>query len=164
MKTLSTGELHVERGHSPEAIGFVVSGLLKLFYLTRKGREYIRNFCPPATFAASYVSLLQGSRQSDVSIVALEPSELVVFDYQHLRERMAAHWTWQQLGRVAIEQAYLAREQRQLELLTLSAEERLDRLFERAPLIAERCSQKDVATYIGITPVSLSRLRANRRG
>jgi CRP-like cAMP-binding protein len=162
-KKLRAGEHFVKAGGDPQPVAFVVRGLLKAWYTTRTGKEHIRVFLPENTVAAAYVALLRGDKESEVNLTALEPSELLVFDYSAYVARRAKHWAWQQIGRIVAEQAYIIRERRQYELAVLSAEDRLASFLETSPGLAARISQKDLACFLGMTPVSLSRLRARAR-
>ena len=157
---LATGETFLRSGASAAKAGFVVKGLVKAFYLTSKGDEYIRSFTPENGLLVALTAQLRGDSVSDLTFVALEPTDLIVFDYAHYRDRMQKHWAWQQIGRLLAEEVYLLRERRQFELLTMNAEMRLRAFMRQFPGQAARISQKDLAGYIGITPVSLSRLRA----
>ena len=107
-------------------------------------------------------SLLLGASESDVTIVALEPCRIISFNFKDYRNLLPAHWTWQQIGRIMAEKHYVMRERRQYQLLTMSADERLDQFLKDYPNLGGRVSQKDLAAYLGITPVSLSRLRGKR--
>jgi CRP-like cAMP-binding protein len=162
-KKLRPGEHFVKVGGDPQPVGFVVRGLLKAWYPTRTGKEHIRVFLPENTVGAAYVALIRGDAKSEVNLTALEPTELVVFDWSAYVARRAKHWTWQQIGRIVAEQAYILRERRQYELAVLSAEDRLASFLERSPGLAARISQKDLACYLGMTPVSLSRIRGRAR-
>lgn len=162
-KTLRAGEHFVKVGGDPQPVGFVVRGLLKAWYTTRTGKEHIRVFLPENTVGAAYVALLRGDATSEVNLTALEPTELIVFDWSAYVARREKHWAWQQIGRIVAEQAYILRERRQYELAMLSAEERLASFLERSPGLAARISQKDLACFLGMTPVSLSRLRGRAR-
>jgi CRP-like cAMP-binding protein len=162
-KKLRPGEHFVKAGGDPQPVGFVVRGLLKAWYTTRTGKEHIRVFLAENTVAAAYVALLRGDATSEVNLTALEPTELLVFDYSAYVARRSKHWAWQQIGRIVAEQAYILRERRQYELAVLSAEDRLASFLEQSPGLAARISQKDLACFLGMTPVSLSRIRGRAR-
>lgn len=162
-KTLRPGEHLVKVGGDPQPVGFVVRGLLKAWYATRTGKEYIRVFLPESTLAAAYVALLRGDTESEVNLTALEPTELLVFDWSRYVARRTEHWAWQQIGRVVAEQAYILRERWQYELAVFSAGDRLASFLEQYPGLAARISQKDLACFLGMTPVSLSRIRGRAR-
>ncbi len=162
-RVLKSGEHFVKAGGDPQPTAFVVKGLLKAWYTTRTGKEHIRVFLAENTVAAAYVALLRGDSVSEVNLTALEPTELLVFDYSAYVARRARHWGWQQIGRIIAEQAYILRERRQYELAVLSAEDRLASFLEQFPGLAARISQKDLACFLGMTPVSLSRIRGRAK-
>jgi CRP-like cAMP-binding protein len=162
-RKLRPGEHFVKAGGDPQPVAFVVRGLLKAWYTTRTGKEHIRVFLCENTVAAAYVALLRGDATSEVNLTALEPTELLVFDYAAYVARRSKHWAWQQVGRIVAEQAYILRERRQYELAVLSAEDRLASFLEQSPGLAARISQKDLACFLGMTPVSLSRIRGRTR-
>ena len=158
---LSTGDVFLNCNNSAERVGFILKGLLKVSYLTRGGQEFIRTFCFEKMFAADLAALYQSKGvPSTVNISVLEPTEMVIFDYENFRARFQTHWTWQQIGRLFAERYYLIRERRQFELQTMSASERLESFLRQFPGLANRVSHKDLARYLSITPESLSRLRA----
>ena len=162
-RKLRPGEHFVKAGGDPQPVAFVVKGLLKAWYTTRTGKEHIRVFLAENSMAVVYVALLRGDATSEVNLTAVEPTELLVFDYAAYVARRSKHWAWQQIGRIVAEQAYILRERRQYELAVLSAEDRLASFLEQFPGLAARISQKDLACFLGMTPVSLSRIRGRAR-
>lgn len=143
-------------------VGFVLSGVVKISF-HYNSREFIRFFCPENTFTGAYTALIEGRDKSDVDIIALEPTELLIFDYDKFTSRLPNHWSWQQIGRKLAERYLLMRERRAQELLTLTASQRFDSFNTQYPTLLSRIPQKDLATFLGITPQSLSRIRASRK-
>jgi CRP-like cAMP-binding protein len=162
--TLQTGEALLRIGEPPFKAAYVYRGLLKSYYLTSRGEEYIRGFSMEGTLVVAMASILEGRPGSDINVVALEPTEIVEVDYRAYQALIPRHWTWQQIGRLLVERAYVLRERRQTELLTMNAEQRIEAFKNQFPGLMARISQKDLAGYVGITPVSLSRLRAKKKG
>ncbi|MGL5888238.1 MAG: Crp/Fnr family transcriptional regulator, partial [Bacteroidia bacterium] len=64
-----------------------------------------------------------------------------------------------QIGRIAAESLYIHKQNQQIELLTLTAEERYKQLLQKQPEIIKRTPSKHIASYLGVTPESLSRIR-----
>jgi len=98
-----------------------------------------------------------------LSVEAVEETRLFVLDWSELEALYARHVCWQIVGRRFAETTLLEREARAHELLTLSATERFERFCASHRALLPRLRNYDIASYLGITPVSLSRLRARAR-
>ncbi len=157
--TFKKGEVFVELGEDAGMAGFVCSGLMKAFYTTHKGDEFIRNFAGDGMFMAAYSSWLTRT-PSNVTIQAMLDSTLILFPYQAYQDLQKGHACWQEIGRKVSESLYIAREQRHYELLVYDAETQYENFCKEFKTILPHLSQQDIATYIGITPVSLSRMKA----
>ena len=91
--------------------------------------------------------------------MAMTDLALEQIPYVTLREFGDRHIAWQRALRVGIERYGARKEKRERELLTLTPEQRYGRFLEEEPALAARIPQKDLALYLGITPVALSRIR-----
>ncbi|GAE29654.1 Crp/Fnr family transcriptional regulator [Halalkalibacter hemicellulosilyticus] len=143
---------------TPESIGFCLNGLFRFYYTTLEGTEYNKSFCIKGEFVTSYSALLQQS-PSPFSIQAITNSELIVFPYKSFKVLYERHPCWERLGRIIAEQLYIKKEKREHELLTLSAEERYKVFLQQFAEMANQIPQYQIASYLGITPVALSRIR-----
>jgi CRP-like cAMP-binding protein len=155
---LHRGEFLTRAGDVADHVGFVVSGLLRKAHVTPRGKPIVRGFGGPGAVVAAYVSLLTGA-PSYLSVEALKDSELLVLRWSELSALYARHACFQTLGRRLAELTLLEREERAQELLTLSASERYARFRETHRALLPELRNYDIASYLGITPVSLSRLR-----
>jgi len=133
-------------------------GLLKAYYLSEDGKESIKSFLTPGDVIGS-LSAVRGEGWFSFSLVCLQPCSLskVPFDtlfqaVQHDAKAGAAVTEF--LMRFAMK-----KEQREYELLCLSAEERYRRLHETRPELLTMVQQSDIALYLGVTPVGLSRIK-----
>ncbi len=155
---LEKGGCFAEEGRKASLIGFVLEGNIRQFY-TRNGEEKTTYFFFENHFVTAYVSCLTGA-PSLLTIEALTPCRLLVFDYQDLLLLYAQSPAWQAFGRRIAEYALIGLEERMTGLLMLSAEERYEQLLRSGKdKIMERIPQHYIANYLGITPVSLSRIR-----
>lgn len=161
-RTVSSGALFAEAGVLALQVGFLVRGTLRCFFLTEQGDEYTKDFFRPLSFVAAPSSLF-GRQPSTVSIVALERSELLVADGDALERLYDAHPDLGRFGRKVIERVYSEREQKEYELAVLDAEARYRRFQQRHPDLEERLRPADVASYLGITPMQLSRVKRKLR-
>jgi len=137
-------------------------GLLKLAYLSDRGDEWIKSFIAEGQFFASIAALTPGGSTS-FAAEAIEDSELEQLDYRDIAARAATSLPWQR----ALAQALLIygarKEARERELLTLAPTERYRAFLRQSPGVVDRVRQRDLALYLGVTPVSLSRLKARVR-
>jgi CRP-like cAMP-binding protein len=156
---LRRGEFFLRPGDDPDRVAVVRSGLVRFYYVDRAGRESTKAFRKEGELVAAFAELLTG-RPSRTHVQAVEDTELLALSHARLRALYGEHPCWQELGRRIAEEHYVNKEQREYEFLQLSALERY-RLFERRyPGLAARLPQYHIASYLGITPVALSRLKA----
>lgn len=156
-KFVQKGETFVEIGDRTGEMGFVVSGLLRKYYLNEEGQEFIKGFSWENEIASPYASLITG-QPSNIHIEALEDTHLRVIRYADFQKLYPKHSCWQEIGRKLAEKCFIEREQREFEFLTLSAQERYARFKKGFPFLIGRVSQYHIASYLGITPVALSRI------
>jgi CRP-like cAMP-binding protein len=158
---LKRGEFLTREGEVADRVGFVVTGLFRKVHVTPHGKAIVRGFGGPGAVVGAYVSLLTGA-PSYLSVEALRDSELFVLPWSELDALYARHSSFQTIGRRLAELTLLEREARAHDLLTLSASERYARFQQSHRQILPYLRNYDIASYLGITPVSLSRLRARR--
>ncbi len=155
---LKAGHYFIKEGKPATCIGFVIGGVLKEYYLTKKGDEYIKSFNFQGDFTGSYYDLLS-DLPSTCSIRAIQNSILAIANFQDFHSLFDTDIHWQRLGRVIAEILFIKKAKREYELLTLTAEERYLAFLSERPNIEKELSQIHISSYLGITPVSLSRLK-----
>lgn len=153
------GEYYVRIGDPTVKACFVIKGIFKAHYLDAQGNEYVRSFTGPHNFLAPLSSGLRGV-PCNISIRAIQDCEILTADYAHWRSAIGRHPCWDEIHRKVAERFYIDREEHVIELLTMPAIERYRRFLDRFPELAPSIPQKDIAAYIGITPVALSRMIA----
>lgn len=161
-RSLKKGAFFSRPGEPVGPFAVVLSGLLRHYYTDAKGRESVKAFRGPLELTAPYAEIIL-KRPSRTFIEALTDVELFVF---HLADFEAATKDSLELTRLArrfVEEQFVGKEQREYEFLMLSAEERYRQFCARLPDLVQHIPQHQVASYIGITPVALSRIRARGR-
>lgn len=149
-------------GKRSDTIGFLLEGSMRHFY-TRDGEEWTTYFYFEHHFVASYISCITG-KSSLLSIEALTDCRLLVFSYTVLKKLYDQSHAWERFGRLMAEYLAMGLEERMIGLLMLSPEERYSALLQSdKKKIIERIPQHFIANYLGITPVSLSRIRGRLR-
>ena len=109
-------------------------------------------------FFASLAGLAPGGRTSFAAI-AMDALEVELLGYPVLRELGDRHIAWQRALRAGIEHYGARKEKRERELLTLTPIDRYRLFIAEEETLAARIPQKDLALYLGVTPVALSRIR-----
>jgi CRP-like cAMP-binding protein len=159
---LAPGQALSEAGVVADRLGFVVEGLVRKLHLTERGKRVVRGFGGPGSVVGAYASLLT-QQPSHLRVEALETTRLFVLPWSEIDALYARHVCWQIVGRKIAEANLVERELRAHELLTASATERYRRFCETQRELLPRLHDYDIASYLGIAPVSLSRLRGRRR-
>ena len=154
---LKKGEHFIEEGKTYKYIGFVVSGLLRAFYLV-DGEEINCNFYFEGHWAKAYHSFLTRS-QSRMWVTCMEDTELLLLSYDAIQELFSRSKNWERFGRLASEMAFVSSQLRTEMLLLDKPETRYLKLTEIHPQILERVPLFQLASYIGIKQPSLSRIR-----
>lgn len=152
------GDYLVREGERAKDVGMILEGHMRHFY-TRDGEEKTTYFYFEHAFVSAYISCITQA-PSLVSIEALSDTQLLTFPYAKLKELFAKSIYWERFGRLIAEWAMMGLEDRMVGLLTQSPEERYIALLEsNKTKIIERIPQHLIANYLGVTPVSLSRIR-----
>ncbi|MDC8772609.1 Crp/Fnr family transcriptional regulator [Roseateles albus] len=159
---LAAGQTLFEADQPHPYVYLVRKGLLKLHYLLANGDEWVKSFSHEGMFFGSLTALKVGGLSS-FEVMALEDSELERVDYFELEALAARHPTWLLALYRAMQHFAALKEARERELLTLNPEQRYAAFAQAHASLSERLPKKDLARYLGVTPVSLSRIRARLR-
>jgi len=139
---------------------FVERGLVR-GYALHGSQEVCSWFMSEGDFVISIVSFLT-QQPSTEYMELLEPSVLYSVSYAQLQELYRTFPEFNYVGRVLTERYYVRSEQRAYQLRTLPGKGRYTRFLADYPAIAQRVPLKYLATYLGVAPETLSRLRARR--
>ncbi len=139
-------------------IYFITKGLVRYFYLTDTGKEFNKSFIKENNFAGS-ISAIALNRPSRFFIQAIEDTKALALPIALISECYERHPSWERLGRRLAERTALQKELREAAFLLDSAESRYLQFLEEFPDIPRRIPQYHIASYLGITEVSLSRIR-----
>ncbi|MET7277499.1 Crp/Fnr family transcriptional regulator [Kribbella sp. NPDC005582] len=155
---LERGELMVRAGDKPDRVGFIERGLFRVYQADASGTDRTLAFRAEGELVCAYSAALR-RETSHVTIEALEPAELMVAPRSAYDAMVAASAGWQRLIAKLTEALYLRVEQRQTELLLADAAERYQRFLVGHGDLASRLTQRQIASYVGVTPEALSRIR-----
>jgi CRP-like cAMP-binding protein len=157
-QTLRKGDFFIKQGKICRQIAFINNGILRTFYLNDKAEETTSCFCTENSLTTSYKSFIL-QQPSTLSIQALEDTELLVIDYENLERLYSTSMVWQNIGRAVAQREYIVMEQYASVLNNETAKEKYLRLLKEQPTVLQKANIEDVASYLGITRRTLSRIR-----
>jgi len=144
-----------------KSLGFVASGLLVYYRLAENGQEIVADFAQENDWVSQYQSFISRT-PSTLFIKAAEPCVIHTITLGKLNGLYAAIPGFEKLAKQLIENAFMQMVNRQLEFQHLKAEERYQRMLALYPSITQRVPQYYIASFLGVAPPSLSRIRKNR--
>lgn len=159
VKILEKNELLLRQGEICTTLAFVVSGALCQFR-TEDVDPYAYDFSFEADYAVDFASFA-GQKPSTIGIRALRTSVLVCISKKNLDAAYKVSPAFQEFGRLMGERALVYDDDRVKSLLYDTPEERYLNLMERDPGLLQEIPLYSIASYLGIRPESLSRVRAN---
>jgi CRP-like cAMP-binding protein len=159
-RTLSAGEFLQRAGDVARYAAFVVKGCLRTYVIDDKGKEHIVNFAPETWWVSDNTSLTTGT-PSQYFIDAIEESTLLLIgpdSHDKLVENVPAYAAAFRRG---LQKHAAAKDTRIVKSLSSTAEERYLDFLKTYPSIASRVPQWMLASYLGISAETVSRIRKN---
>lgn len=157
LKSYSKGEHMAKPGDNFTKFAIVLKGLFRLYYIGEEGREYIKAFRAEGEMAAPYAEILQQTI-TRTFVEAMEDSEVLMVDFEDFKKLSHGHECWKNIRLSMAEDLFIQKEQKEFDLLQLSAGERYQSFLKTHGHLVERIPQYHIASYLGITPVGLSRI------
>jgi CRP-like cAMP-binding protein len=155
---LNKGEYWIKADKKNYNIGFIEEGYLRKFYTKEDGKEITDFFYFENDFSADLQSIISNTN-SQASIVAMQKSTLTTFSYHDFNELCKLSQTFEHLHRVIVEITFLRFYKRSVSFILQSPNERYNDLMVSCPNVFQRAAQYHIASYLGVSPQHLSRLR-----
>lgn len=156
-KQLKKGELFLSEGSVCRSVAMIKSGLVR-YYMNDDGNQGTYYFGSEGDFVCDYESFLP-QRPSNKNIQALEDTAIYVISYDGLQQLYKALKDGERLGRLGIEQVFVTVLQQLASFYKDSPEVRYQYFLKTFSAISQRVPQYYIASYVGIKPQSLSRIR-----
>lgn len=157
-KKVKKGEFLLREGDMAKHGVFVASGCLRTYTIDDKGKEHILQFSPEDWWTGDMNSMVNGV-PSKFFIDAIEDSEILFFENTALQKLTEYIPQLAPMYQAALQKNLAAKNQRIVASLSATAEERYDDFLKTYPSLAQRVPQQMIASYLGITPETLSRIR-----
>lgn len=158
--TIRANEYFIREGEIPKKFAFAFSGLFRYVYINHKGHEFTKGIITENSFISSYSAMVSKS-PSHFFIEALEDAEILKIPYEKWLTLLETDIFWFKFLLGFIEKGFGIKEKRERDLLLLNAETRYLNFMSEFPGMDKRISQTIIASYLGIQPESLSRIRKN---
>lgn len=156
--TLPKGGFFIEDGQIAEKVAFLKGGVMRAFYRDASGAEYNKHFFTSPCFIGGYASLITG-KPNQINQQALTTCEYLTANFRQLSLLYDSHPDLERAARKMAESYFVDKEQREIEIVLLDANQRY-RIFRRQyPTLEQLIPQYHIASYLGITPTQLSRIR-----
>ena len=156
-KKYKKGDFFLAEGKICNQVGFVVRGLLR-YYINHDGEEKTYAFSQENNFVCNYESFLPQSPSSKI-IQALEDCDLLVISHADLQTLYSKVREGERFGRLAIEFVFLQLLKDINSFYTETPELRYERFLKNHADLQQRISQYHIASFVGVKPQSLSRIR-----
>lgn len=151
-------DYYIRAGVVPCKLAYVISGLFRYVYFDEKGNEFTKGIITENNFISSYSAMVL-KRPSYFFIEALENSQIFEITWPAFTALMDKDIFWVKFLLKFIEKGFITKEKRERELLLLDAETRYRNFLTEFPGIDQRIKQSVIASYLGIKPETLSRIR-----
>ncbi|TBR41943.1 Crp/Fnr family transcriptional regulator [Marinomonas agarivorans] len=150
---------HVFRqGDDDDNLYLLQQGLLKAYYIGNDGRETIKSFIQPDNVIGN-LGAAYAHEACTFNVVALQDSQLIRIPFKQLIDAVKDSHEVAQKVLAILMSLSIKKERREYEFLSLSAEERYRAFCDTSPQLLESVTQSDIALYLGVTPVGLSRIK-----
>ncbi|MCB9074003.1 MAG: Crp/Fnr family transcriptional regulator [Chitinophagales bacterium] len=156
-RSIKKGDVFIKAGTVSEELGFIIKGSFRFFY-EKEDVEKTAYFVFENQIMASFEGILEKA-PSKTTIQALEDGEIFVIDYNKMRKMYHTSSKFENIGRLIGEYYILMLHNQLSSFLLDTPEERYLKLVENNADLLNKVPLQYIASYIGVTPVSLSRIR-----
>jgi CRP-like cAMP-binding protein len=135
-------------------------GIIRGFYRNNEAVEYNKHFFINPCFIGGYASLITGTPNQIIQ-QALSDSTIQVAKFADIQNLYQTCPDIERGARILAEQFFVQKEQREIEIVLLDADKRYQIFQRNFPQLEQQIPQYHIASYLGITPTQLSRIRRN---
>lgn len=156
-KSFKKGDLFLAEGQICKQVGFIVSGLMR-YYINHDGEDKTYAFARENNFICNNESFIPQTPSTKI-IQALEDCEILQISYEDLQLFYKSVKQAERFGRLVIEQVFIQTLQDLSSFYTDTPKLRYEKFIKEHPDLQQRISQYHIASFVGVKPQSLSRIR-----
>ena len=156
-KHIKKGDFFLAEGQVCKQVGFIVKGLIR-YYINHNGEDKTYAFAQENNFVCNNESFIPQTPSTKI-IQALEDCEILQISYADLQTFYKSIRQGERFGRLVIEQVFIQTLQDLSSFYTDTPEYRYEKFIKQHPDLQQRISQYHIASYVGVKPQSLSRIR-----
>lgn len=158
-QTYKAKTILVKPGDDAHFTFFVLKGILRSYTVDQNGVEHILNFATPGWWLADMYSYL-GKKPAIMNIDVVEDCEVLILNREDCEELYIQVPKLERFFRILTQNSLIAHQQRVLDKMALTAEERYEMFVQKFPEVVHCLPQKHIASYIGVTPEFFSKMKS----
>ncbi|MEO1021584.1 MAG: Crp/Fnr family transcriptional regulator [Bacteroidota bacterium] len=160
IRRLNRQEYLIREGDTARYANYLADGIVRVYYSDDR-TEYNKTFFTEHTFPTPLTALLTGE-PSQLYFQALTPCIMLSFDFQQFKALSGQHRVFEQLVLRILEKEWTKKERHDIRMVTNDAATNYRIFREEYPGLEQKIPQYHVASYLGVTPIQLSRIRSNK--
>ena len=158
-RVLNKNTVLAKEGEIPsQKVFMLVSGIMRAYINSESGKQHNKKIFSPKSFVGSLTAIIT-NKPSKLTYETLTRCEAVEIDFSAFLELCKSDIKISNLYNKILENVFIEYERRNIELMSMDATERYKKLRKRIPNIDELIPQFQIASFLNITPVQLSRVR-----
>jgi CRP-like cAMP-binding protein len=158
IKTVKKGSHLLREGERCRTLYYIIKGGARFYYVNSEGEEVTKNFIFENNFVIAFDSLFSQLPTTE-NIVMLEDSVLFTLSDHHFNDLLHRHHVWEVLLNKLIAKHFLRIIEKERLLLLCSYDSRYMKVMETMPYLFQRVEQQYIASYLGMTPETLCRVK-----
>ena len=162
-RKIESNQQIVKLNEVPTKLYILLSGVIRCYLSSESGKDYNKSFYLPISFLGSLTALIK-SKPSLFVFETLSACEVYEVDYKKFMDLCKENSGINTLYSKVLEAVYMKYENRLMDLIALDAKGRYVELRKQVPMVETLIPQYHIASYLGITPVQLSRIRKKLDG
>ena len=160
-ETITRKTFLLQEGQLCRSIFYVQSGTIRAYYIDKSGKESTIMFAIADWWITDMYCFIN-RLPAMLNIVALEDSVVLQLQKTDWDQLLIVKPVFEKYFRILMQNAYIREQLRIIQNLSISAEERYDNFLLKYPQVVKQVTQKQIASYLGITPEFLSSIRAGK--